>query len=391
MEDFIKKERRYIAQTYSRQPIMIVRGKGALVEDSSGRVYIDCFSGIAVNNVGHCNPRVVEVIQKQAERIIHTSNIYYTEPQLELAEILYKISGGYKSFFCNSGAEAVEVAIKLVRKYTGKSEIIAAKNSFHGRTLAALSATGQRKYKKGFAPLPRGFKHASFGSSESIKELITRRTAAVLLEPIQGEGGVVVPPDGYLKDVAALCKEKDILFVLDEIQTGFGRTGEMFAWQGVGVQPDIFTVAKAMGGGMPIGAMLAKKELMDAFKPGDHGTTFGGNPVASAAAVASINEILEKELTKKALDSGGHLIRGLRRLKEKYPFLKEVRGMGLFVGLELVFPCKEIVEKARDKGVLLNCIQDNVLRFAPPLIIEKEQIDKVLSVLDSIFSGVSHG
>jgi acetylornithine/N-succinyldiaminopimelate aminotransferase len=248
MEDFIKKERRYIAQTYSRQPIMIVRGKGALVEDSSGRVYIDCFSGIAVNNVGHCNPRVVEVIQKQAERIIHTSNIYYTEPQLELAEILYKISGGYKSFFCNSGAEAVEVAIKLVRKYTGKSEIIAAKNSFHGRTLAALSATGQRKYKKGFAPLPRGFKHASFGSSESIKELITRRTAAVLLEPIQGEGGVVVPPDGYLKDVAALCKEKDILFVLDEIQTGFGRTGEMFAWQGVGVQPDIFTVAKGADG-----------------------------------------------------------------------------------------------------------------------------------------------
>jgi acetylornithine/N-succinyldiaminopimelate aminotransferase len=229
MEDFIKKEKFYIAQTYSRQPILIIRGKGALVEDSSGRIYIDCFSGIAVNNVGHCNPRVVEAIQKQAGRIIHTSNIYYTEPQIELAEILYKISGGYKSFFCNSGAEAVEAAIKLVRKYTDKSEIIAAKNSFHGRTLAALSATGQDKYKKGFAPLPKGFKHASFGSFTSIKKLITKRTAAVLLEPIQGEGGAVVPPDGYLKDVASLCREKNILFVLDEIQTGFGRTGEMFA------------------------------------------------------------------------------------------------------------------------------------------------------------------
>ena len=386
--DYAKEEKRLIAGTYARQPLLILKGRGAIVEDDRGRKYIDCFSGIAVNNVGHCHPKVVEAIQRQAETLIHTSNLYYTEPQLRLAGLLHKVSGGYQSFFCNSGAEANEAAIKLVRKFTGKSEIIAAENSFHGRTLATLSATGQDKYKKAFKPLPVGFKHVPFGDAGAIKKRVSEKTAAVLLEPIQGEGGVMVPPEGYLKEVAEICGEEGILLVLDEVQTGFGRTGEMFAWQGVGVKPDIFTLAKALGGGIPIGAMLAKKEVMAAFKPGDHASTFGGNPVTTAAAAAAIEVILKEGLVKRSRDMGRYLIQGLRRLKKTYPFISEVRGRGLMIGLELNRPCQVLVDRAREKGLLLNCTHGNVLRFTPPLVIEKEQIDTILEILSTLFSEV---
>ena len=262
MEEFEREEEALIANTYTRQPIIIVKGEGPWVWDCDGRKYLDCYSGIAVNNLGHCHPDVVKAIKEQAERLIHTSNIFYTEPQLMLARVLARESGGYKSFFCNSGAEANEAAIKLVRKFAGSGEIITATDSFHGRTIATISATGQSKYQQGFEPLLEGFRHVSFGDAGAIEDVVTEETAAVMLEPIQGEGGVVVPPEDYLKDVAAICEKKGVLLVLDEVQTGFGRTGEMFAWQDSDVEPDIFTVAKAMGGGMPIGAMLAKPGVM---------------------------------------------------------------------------------------------------------------------------------
>ncbi|RMF90072.1 MAG: acetylornithine transaminase [Methanobacteriota archaeon] len=386
MEDFIEEERRLIAHTYLRQPIMIKEASGAEVKDVHGKTYIDFFSGIAVNNVGHCHPAVVEAIKKQAERLIHTSNIYYTEPQLKLARLLNDISGGYRSFFCNSGAEANEAAIKLARKHTGKSNIITAENSFHGRTLATLAATGQERYRQGFDPLPEGFSHVPFGDAEAVEEAITEETAAVMIEPIQGEGGVVVPPEDYLRKVAATCEKRGVLLILDEVQTGFGRTGDVFAWQGYGVEPDIFTVAKALGGGMPIGAMLARPEVMDSFGPGDHASTFGGNPVACAAAAASVEVILREGLAERARELGRYLIQRLEELQERHPSIREVRGRGLMIGVELDSPCQEVVDRAREKGLLLNCVHEKTLRLAPPLIIDRPLIDEAVQTLDEIFA-----
>jgi acetylornithine/N-succinyldiaminopimelate aminotransferase len=385
-KEIVEKDRKYIAQTYKRQPIALVEGRGAVVRDSDGREYIDCFSGLAVLNVGHSHPKVVEAIKNQAERIIHTSNLYYIPPQVELAELLYRISGGYQCFICNSGTEANEAAIKLVRKYTGKKEIIAAENSFHGRTYGSLSATGQEKYKKSFGPMLEGFKHVKFGDVEEIKDAIGENTAAVLLEPIQGEGGVVVPPAGYLKEVSEVCKERDVLLVLDEVQTGFGRVGRMFAFQLYGVEPDIFTVAKALGGGFPIGAMLAKPKVMKAFGAGDHAATFGGNHLACAAAKASIEALVEEKLVENAEKLGEYLIGRLRKLKEKHSIIRDVRGAGLMVGVELDRECYQLVDKMREEGVLLNCTHDNVVRFLPPLNIEREQLDKVLLVFEKVLA-----
>jgi acetylornithine/N-succinyldiaminopimelate aminotransferase len=390
MKDYQGRDREYIAQTYTRQPILLLEGKGAVVRDIEGKPYIDCFSGIAVNNVGHCHPKVVEAVKTQSEKLIHTSNIYYTEPQIKLAELLNRLTGGYKSFFCNSGAEANEAAFKLVRKCTGKIEIITTIDSFHGRTLATLSATGQERYKRGFEPLPKEFKHVPFGEAQEIEKAITEETAAVMLEPIQGEGGVVVPPDDYLREVAAICRERGVLLVLDEVQTGFGRTGEMFAWQGYGVEPDIFTIAKALGGGLPIGAMLAKKEVMSAFGTGDHASTFGGNPVTCAAAVASVEVILNEGLVKRSKEGGRYLMEKLESLKSRHSMIKEVRGKGLMIGVELNQPCQTIVNRARERGLLLNCAHENVLRLTPPLIIEKGEIDQIIDILDTIFQSDGH-
>ncbi|MFH1773854.1 MAG: aspartate aminotransferase family protein [Methanobacteriota archaeon] len=382
-----EKDEKYLAQTYRKQPIALVEGRGAIVKDSEGRKYIDCFSGLAVLNVGHSHPKVLRAINEQAKKIVHTSNLYYILPQIELAELLYKISGGYKSFFCNSGAEANEAAIKLVRKYTGKSEIIAAKNSFHGRTILTLSATGQEKYKKGFEPLCREFSHVEFGSIEELRNAVGDKTAAVLLEPIQGEGGVILPPKDYLREVRELCNEEGILLVLDEVQTGFGRVGEIFAWKLFKVKPDIFTVAKALGGGFPIGAMLAKPEIMDAFQKGDHASTFGGNHLACAAAKAAVEAILEERLAERAKKLGSYFKASLEKLKEKHEVIKEVRGCGLMIGVELSIECADVVDKAREKGVLLNCTSDKVVRFLPPLVVEKEQLDKVVATFDRVLAG----
>ncbi len=389
--DFIEADRLYLAQTYRRQPIQLVEGHGAIVRDSNGKEYIDCFAGIAVLNVGHSHPKVVDAIRMQAGRIMHSSNNYHIGPQIELGKLLYKLSGGYKSFFCNSGAEANEAAIKLARKCTKKAEIITTENSFHGRTLATLSATGQMKYRKHFEPLLKEFKQVRYGDAEAIGSAITENTAAVLLEPIQGEGGVVVPPADYLSEVREICHGKNVLFMLDEVQTAFGRVGEMFAWQLFDAEPDVFTLAKAIGGGFPIGAMLAHPEIMDAFEIGDHASTFGGNHLACAAAKAAAEALIEDDLILKAKELGEYTMKGLNKLKARHPIIKDVRGYGLMIGVELSKACAPIVERAREKGVLLNCVQDKVIRLLPPLVIEKEQIKRVLEVLDEVLEAEYRG
>ncbi len=380
--DFKEKDQSYLARVYRKQPIALAEGKGALVKDSTGREYVDCISGLGVLNVGHSHPKVVAAIKEQAAKMMHSSNLYYVQPQIELAELLFKISGGFKSFFCNSGAEANEAAIKLARISTGKSEIVAAENSFHGRTIATLSATGQKKYKRGFEPLLKEFIHVKYGDVETLERALSAGTAAVLLEPIQGEGGVILPPEGYLKEVGEICRRKKILLILDEVQTAFGRTGRMFAWQLFDAEPDIFTLAKSLGGGFPIGAMLAKPEIMDAFKFGSHASTFGGNHLACSAAKASIEAIIAENMPDRAQRLGVHLMGKLKELQRKYPIIKEVRGRGLMIGVELTRECASIVDKAREKGVLLNCVQDKVIRFLPPLVIEKEMLDRAVMVLD---------
>ncbi len=388
MKELIEKDKKYIAQTYSRLPVAFKEGKGALLWDTEGKEYIDCIAGIAVLNLGHSHPRIVEAIKEQASRLMHTSNLYYIDNQVALAEKLYKLSGGYKSFFCNSGAEAVEAALKLARKYTGKKEIIAMKNSFHGRTLGALSATGQEKYKKDFEPLLPWFRHIEYGNLEALEKAVGRDTGAVILEPVQGEGGVIVPPEGYLKGVKEICEDKDILLIFDEVQTGMGRVGELFAWQRFGVEPDIFTLAKALGSGFPIGAMLAKDEVMEAFKAGDHASTFGGNPLATRVAGETIDVLMEEKLPEASRRLGEYFRRKLEELKEKHKVIKDIRSLGLMLGLELNTVCHEVVKRGLELGLLLNCIHDTTLRFTPPLVITEAQIDEVVTKLDTILGEI---
>ena len=371
-------------QTYGRQPLALEKGSGAVVWDVEGNSYIDCLAGIAVNNVGHAHPRVAEAICNQSKNLIHISNLYYTPQQAELAKLLVGVSPHDLAFFCNSGAEAVEGSIKLARKYTGKGAIIVMDNSFHGRTITALSATGQKKYQKGFGPLAPGFTHVPYGDLEAVENAVTDKTAAVLVEAIQGEGGVVLPPEGYLKNLKELCKDKGILLIFDEVQTGFGRTGEMFASQTFNITPDIAALAKGIAGGFPMGAILASQEVGSAFQPGDHAATFGGGPLACAAAIASINVILDEDLLPKSRENGSYFQSKLNSLREKYEFIKEVRGSGLMLGMELEIGCADIVNDMRESGVLINCTADNVLRFVPPLLIEKEQIDTVITTLDGV-------
>lgn len=388
-EEIMALDKEYVMQTYGRQPIAIEKGIGAVVWDVEGNSYIDCLAGIAVNNVGHAHPKVAEAICNQAKSLIHTSNLYYTQQQAELAKLLVEVSPHDLAFFCNSGAEAVEGSIKLARKYTGKGEIIVMKNSFHGRTITALSATGQTKYQKGFEPLAPGFTHVQYGDVDAVEKTISDKTAAVLVEAIQGEGGIVLPPEGYLKKLKDLCEEKEILLIFDEVQTGFGRTGEMFASQTFNVTPDIAALAKGIAGGFPMGAIMATKEVGSAFQPGDHAATFGGGPLACAAAKASIEVILDEDLLSKSRENGKYFKSLLESLKDKYEMIKEVRGSGLMLGMELDMNCAEMVDDMRNRGVLINCTADNVLRFVPPLVIGKEHIDTVISHLDDMLKNYS--
>jgi acetylornithine aminotransferase len=382
---------KYLMQTYARQPISIVRGRGTKVYDLEGREYIDFVGGIAVNILGHGHPDLVHAIQRQAALLIHTSNLYYTEPQIKLARMLVDHSFADRVFFCNSGAEANEAAIKLARRYShdkygaGRHEIITMTNSFHGRTMATITATGQEKVQKGFEPLMPGFDYAPFNDFGAIEGMVNEKTAAIMLEPIQGEGGGYVANRPYLKNLRELCTQKDILLVFDEVQTGMGRTGTLFAYEQLGVEPDIMTLAKGLGGGMPIGACLAMESVAAAFTPGTHASTFGGNPLACAAALAVCRVLLEGSVLDQAKRMGEYLAKGLADCKERYRVVQDVRGLGLLQGLELEIDAKAVVADCLARGVLVNATSERVLRFVPPLVITQGEIDTLIETLTTIF------
>lgn len=390
--DIISDSQKYLMNTYSRQPLVLVKGRGMKVYDSDGREYLDFVAGVAVNNLGHCHPRVVVALQKQAQRLIHVSNHYHNEPQVALARELVRHSFADKVFFCNSGAEAVEAAIKLARRYArdvlkqDRYEIITMRGSFHGRTYGALSATAQERFHKGFEPLVSGFRFVPFNDIEAVERAINEHTCAVLVEPIQGEGGVNVPFDGYLKGLRKLCDRRGILLILDEIQTGIGRTGRLFAYEHEGAAPDVMALAKGLGGGLAVGALLATERVAQAFTPGSHGSTFGGNPLACTAALASLETILEDNILVQSVEHlGRHFMQSLAAIKERYPFIKDVRGRGLLIGMELDFEGRDIVTACLREGYLINCTADYVLRFMPPLIVTMEDIDRLVDALDRIF------
>ena len=388
--ELIEKSNKYIAPTYGRFPLALVRGKGMKVWDADGKEYLDFVSGIAVCNLGHCPDAVVSAVKGQVETLLHVSNLYHIEPQIDLAEALVKNSFADKAFFCNSGAEANEAAIKLARKYfhdqkKEKYEIITMKQSFHGRTMVTLTATGQEKIQKGFEPLPEGFKYVPFNDTEAVKKAISSKTCAVMLEPIQGEGGVNIPDDNYLKSLRDICNKNDLLLVLDEVQTAMGRTGRLFAYQHYEIEPDIMTLAKGLAGGIAIGAMLATDKVISAFKPGSHASTFGGNPVAAAAGLAAFKEFSNKKLLSHVEEIGMYLMNKLNDMKKRFPSIKNVRGKGLMVAMEMDSPSSEIVNFCMGKGFLINCIQENILRFVPPLIVQKNEIDSLINILEQCF------
>jgi len=367
-----------IIQTYTRQPLFIVRGSGARVWDGDGKEYLDFVAGVAVNNVGHCHPAVVEAIKSQAEKLIHTSNLYYTENQILLAEELKTLTGMDRAFYCNSGAESVEAAIKLARRATGRSALVAAEDSFHGRTMGALGATYKSVYREPFRPMNEAC-FVPYNDSEALNGAVNHRTSAVILEPVQGEGGVHVPSPDYLKAARDIAHDAGALLILDEVQTGFGRTGKWFGKEHSGILPDIMTLAKALAGGLPMGAMLAAESVSTGFQRGDHASTFGGGPLVSAAALATLNVIREESLVNRSEELGAHLRSELQKLPSR-----DVRGLGLMVGLEVDADCSQIVAAAREKGVLLNNTSQNVLRLVPPLVVSREDVDRVVKVLGEI-------
>ena len=389
---WMEKADKYIMKTYGRYPLVPVRGEGCCLWDADGRRYLDFLAGVAVNNLGHCHPKVVEALRNQAAELIHCSNYYHIPNQIELAELLCEHSFADRAFFCNSGAEANEAAIKLARKYSREKfgpdryEIITALSSFHGRTMATVSATGQEKVQKFFDPLLHGFRHVPFNDADSLGRAITTNTCAVMLEPIQGEGGVVIPSPEYFREVRNICDERRVLLIFDEVQVGMGRTGRLFAHEHFGITPDIMTLAKALAGGAPIGTMLAREEIAGSFGPGTHGSTFGGNPLVTAAGLAAVRAILEEGILENTMEMGRYLLSGLEGLKGKFPIITEVRGIGLMIGMQLSVPAGEIVKKALDRGLLLNVAQDNVLRFVPPLIVTAGEIDEMLEILSGILA-----
>lgn len=375
----------YHFQIYGRLPILLQKGKGSHVWDSDGNEYIDVLGGIAVNSLGHCHPNVVNAIKNQAEKLIHCTNIYYIEPQARLEKLLLDNCDMNRALFVNSGTEAVESAIKLARKWAGKHDkgggIITMDGSFHGRSLACVTATGQKKYRVGFDPLPQGFKIVPFNDLQAVEDAIDDSICAVMVEPVQGEGGIVPADESYLKGLRELCDKHNILLIFDEIQCGMGRTGHLFAYQGYNVIPDMITIAKALGGGFPIGALLAKEEIANAFDKGDHGTTFGGNPLATAAAYASVSTLINENLAQKAQITGTYLMNRLNEERKKNNHIKEVRGKGLMIGIVLDQKGKEIVPEMMKHGVLANCTAENVIRFVPPLTISEKDLDTAVNVL----------
>jgi acetylornithine/LysW-gamma-L-lysine aminotransferase len=384
--DIINFENRLMANVFAKRPVVITRGKGALVWDINGKEYIDCMGSYGVALLGHSHPKVVEAVCKQAETLISCHASLYNNKRTEFLQKLMSITpkGLNKAFLSNSGAESVECAIKLARKFTAKPEIIAVMGGFHGKTMGALSATWDKKYREPFQPLVPEFKHVTPDNLEKLNQAITDKTAAVLLEPIRGEGGVRIPPDEFLPGARALCDEKNVLLILDEVQTSFGRTGKLFACEHWGVTPDVMCLAKPFAGGLPIGMTVAKENIMASFKVGEHSSTFSGSPLVCAAACAAINVLVDDKLAERAAALGGYLKAKLEELQAKYKIVKEVRGLGLMLGVELRYDVRNIILKTMDRGVLILDAGRNVLRFLPPLVIEKEQIDKTISVLDEV-------
>jgi len=393
--EIFEESKKYIMNTYKRLPLFIVKGRGNRIYDSEGREYLDFINGLAVNNLGHCNPRITVAFQKQAQRLVHTSNLFYTEPQVRLARLLVENSFADKVFFCNSGAEANEAAIKLIRKYfkekgEGRYEIITAYNSFHGRTMATITATGQERFHKGYEPLLPGFTYVPYNDITSMEKAITDKTAAVMVEPIQGEGGVNIPDQNYLNQLRRICDSNGILLVLDEVQTGIGRTGKLFAYQHSDIKPDIMTLAKGLGNGLPIGAMLAVDEVAQAFTPGSHASTFGGTPLVCSAAIEVLKTLTEDEIIlDNCVRMGKYIMEELRELREKYPhIIKDVRGKGLMIGMELNIKGEEVVQECIKKGIVINCTMERVLRFLPSLDIDRLDIDTLINTLSEVFSKI---
>lgn len=381
----------HVLNTYKRFPVAMVRGRGTRVWDASGKGYLDFTSGIAVCNLGHCHPAVVEAIKEQAGKLIHISNLYHIEPQARLAKFLTESSFAEKVFFCNSGAEANEAAIKLARKFFSdkgqrRFKVLSMEKSFHGRSFATLSATGQEKVRKGFEPFLEKFTYIPFNDLEAVKKSIDSETAAVLVEPIQGEGGVNLPDPGYLAGLKEICEESGVLLIFDEVQVGVGRTGKLFAYEHYGTTPHIMTLAKALGGGMAIGAMLVAGDVQKAFGPGTHASTFGGNPLATAAAAATLRTIFDDGLLGNCESMGDYILGKLLSLKEKYGFIRTVRGKGLIIGMEVEAPVGEIVGKCLDNGLLIVSAGENVLRFLPPLTVNSEEVDEMVKILDEVLT-----
>lgn len=382
---------RVVCSTYMRYPVVLEKGRGSRLWDADGKEYIDFVAGIAVCNLGHCHPEVTEVICHQAQKLVHVSNLFYTRPQVELAAALRRLSFADRVFFANSGAEANEAAIKLARKYSrdkygpGRFHVITMEDSFHGRTLATLSATAQEKVHKGFEPLVEGFHFVPYNDVEAVRKAMTEQVCAVLVEPIQGEGGVRLGDKNYFRALRRLCTERDVLLIFDEVQVGMGRTGTLFAYEQLGVAPDVLTLAKALGNGLPIGAMLATENASRAFTPGSHASTFGGTPLVTAAAGKVLELIAREDFLADVRDKGRYFMERLQMIHTRHPKkVREVRGRGLILGMELAGPGKPVVDRCLERGFLINCTHDTVLRFVPPLIIEKDEIDQLMAALDAI-------
>ncbi|MFO7964676.1 MAG: acetylornithine transaminase [Desulfobacterales bacterium] len=388
--DVMQTADRFIARTYSRFPLVLEKGRGCVLWDTDGNEYLDFVAGIAVCNLGHAHPAVARAVCEQAEKLVHVSNLYYTEPQTTLAKMLVEKCFADRVFFCNSGAEANEAAIKLARKYfkdkgePNRYRIIAMKQSFHGRTMATLSATGQEKIRKGFDPVLDGFDFVPFNDISALKEGLREDTCAVLMEPIQGEGGVNCPSPEYMKAVRQLCDDRGVLLMFDEIQTGMGRTGRLFAHEHFGIAPDVMTLAKAMANGLPMGAMLATESVAEAFGPGAHASTFGGTPLVSSAAVAVLEILESDDLTTRSRKTGEYFKGRLEALRKNHSCITDVRGKGLMLGMALDTDGDAVLAACMKKGFLINCIQGKILRFVPPLIITENEIDSLIDCLDAV-------
>ena len=393
-QELIAAAGKYLANTYARFPIVLVRGQGVRLWDSEGKEYLDFVGGIAVDALGHCHPRMVEAVRAQADTLFHVSNLYHIEPQIRLGKLLCELSFADRAFFCNSGAEANEAAIKLARKYakdhwsTDRTEIIVMHHSFHGRTLATVTATGNAKYWHGFEPLMPGFKHVPFNNLRAVEHAIDSHTCAVMVEPVQGEGGVNIPGDEYLPGLRRLCDEAGVLLVLDEVQSGMGRTGKLFAYQHSGVEPDIMTLAKALAGGLPIGAMLAREEVAASFVPGTHASTFGGSPFVSAVACAVVQTMVEDDLAGNAARVGKYFLDRLLALKARHKAVVTARGRGLILGLELSVPARGVVAGCMERGLLVLTAGDTVVRFVPPLIVGEADVDRAVGIVDQVLAGL---